>query len=208
MTMRAQEPGGAKGGPFHGVVERFLVLSGVLMGLLVVAQLGMITIVDPWPWWERRVPSETITACVAEMSASDQRLRLHGRDVFVHIARECPAVADLLAPSIARFLHDDDLRVRATTVEALGTLGRAAGPFEPAISALRGSSVPNLDYTIAIALAHIRQDGPATTDGGAYCSMLTRAAVENALNAQMRLSWSWDTVDKSQCAYAPRRTEP
>jgi hypothetical protein len=188
--------------PLKGVLGRFLILAGGMAGLLVLAYLGTITIVDPWPWWERPLPPGRIAACAAEISSSDEHLRLHARDHLIRIAQECPRIADLLAPPIAEFLRSDDLRVRASTVEALGTLGPAARQFEAAIVALRSTSVPNLDHTIDIAVAAIHEDVPHGGKGLPYCSLLTRAGVEAALKAPDPLSW--ETIEQSRCTSSPR----
>jgi hypothetical protein len=190
--------------PLKGLLGRFFILVGVLAGLLIVAYMGTVTIVDEWPWREKALSPARIGACAAEIGSPDERVRLHARDHLVRIAQECPQIADLLAPAIAGFLRSDDLRTRASTVEALGTLGPAAQPFEGAVLALRGAGVPNLDHTIDLAVAGIHRAVPHGGDGLPYCSQLSRAAVEAALQAPPPLKWSWATIDQSCCTSSPR----
>jgi len=198
--------------PLQSSWTRFFIVLAVLTVFMVIVLVLRISTMSPNPYysgWQRPVPSAAISACAAEMLSSDPRVRIHGRDTLTAIALECPAVAELLTTSIAELLDDDDLHVRATTVESLGRLGPPARRFAPAIESLRGSSVPTLDHTIDIALAGLRREETPPENRQIYCSSLTRDAVQGALQVTVAATWPSDaqSLYDGPCRPFARREE-
>ena len=170
----------------RGVVGWFFIVGAALMCFLfitlVVPRLSTIYY-KTWPWWDEPLPPDAIAAFVADTTSSDQDARLHARDLLVHVASECPTIADPLAPSLAQFHEDEDPRVRTSTVEALGRLDAPAIGCEHQTERLPGTSVPHLDHTIDIALAGLRRPVSQSEDRRVYCSLMTRDAVQAALGS-------------------------
>jgi hypothetical protein len=186
-----------------GVAGLFLLIVGTLLALLFAAECGSLSSSGGWAR-EAALPPRTVSTCVSQLAAGDKLVRAHGRDVLIHVAQECPAVADLLARPVAALLQDSDMMVRAQTIEGLATLGSAARPYVAQITASRGSGVVHLDHIAETAVARIQNAPPVASDGNAYCSLLSRSAVETAIRTPVRLSWSRQEAYDSDCTTGMR----
>jgi hypothetical protein len=187
-------------------VRTFAIVVGTILALLVLVHFGTLNTGGGWVAVRGPVPPENLSACAAELTSPDQRVRLHARDVLAYVAVECPQqAAEAVAPLVAAFLNSENVKVRASTIKMLGAIGPAAGKFVVEIEANRGSGIAHLDHMIDAALAGVRRPPPKASSGEAYCSLLSRETVELALSTPVEPDWTWASISEGNCATSPRR---